>query len=58
MDAALVVGGAVAAALAARMIIRRRNLAAADQWVKGGFKAKMDRAEAVSILGLNYAFFC
>ncbi|EJF64959.1 hypothetical protein BD309DRAFT_986983 [Dichomitus squalens] len=26
---------------------------AAEQWVKGGFKAKMDRKEALAILGLK-----
>ncbi|KAI0833474.1 hypothetical protein BC628DRAFT_1307397 [Trametes gibbosa] len=26
---------------------------AAEQWVKGGFKAKMDRKEAIAILGLK-----
>ncbi|OCH94377.1 hypothetical protein OBBRIDRAFT_722835 [Obba rivulosa] len=26
---------------------------AAEQWVKGGFKAKMDRKEAFAILGLK-----
>ncbi|EPQ54330.1 hypothetical protein GLOTRDRAFT_44514 [Gloeophyllum trabeum ATCC 11539] len=26
---------------------------AAEQWVKGGFKSKMDRNEAVAILGLK-----
>lgn len=26
---------------------------AAEQWVKGGFKAKMDRREAIAILGLK-----
>ncbi|RPD60075.1 hypothetical protein L226DRAFT_463234 [Lentinus tigrinus ALCF2SS1-7] len=26
---------------------------AAEQWVKGGFKAKMDRKEALQILGLK-----
>ncbi|KAI0749341.1 hypothetical protein C8Q80DRAFT_1102130 [Daedaleopsis nitida] len=26
---------------------------AAEQWAKGGFKAKMDRKEAIAILGLK-----
>lgn len=25
----------------------------ADKWVKGGFKGKMDKAEAIQILGLR-----
>ena len=28
-------------------------MGAADQWVKGGFKSKMDRKEALAILGLK-----
>ncbi|KAJ8093266.1 mitochondrial import inner membrane translocase subunit TIM14 [Marasmius tenuissimus] len=45
--------GAVAAALAGRHFLRRAGKGAADQWAKGGFKAKMDRGEAISILGLK-----
>jgi DnaJ family protein C protein 19 len=45
--------GAIAAGLAGRHFMKRGAQAAADQWAKGGFKAKMDRAEAVSILGLK-----
>lgn len=46
----------VAAAILGRSMMRRGLLggkAAADQWVKGGFKAKMDRKEAIEILGLK-----
>ncbi|KAG9087483.1 mitochondrial import inner membrane translocase subunit TIM14 [Ceratobasidium sp. UAMH 11750] len=49
--------GAVAAALAGRHLIRTGVIGgarAADEWVKGGFKAKMDRKEAIAILGLKY----
>lgn len=53
-DTALIVGGgAVAALLAARILLRRGGKGAAEQWVKGGFKAKMDRTEALSVLGLK-----
>lgn len=48
--------GAIAAALTGRHLLKRGLLGgkgAAEQWVKGGFKAKMDRAEAVQILGLK-----
>ncbi|KAK1224456.1 mitochondrial import inner membrane translocase subunit TIM14 [Marasmius sp. AFHP31] len=45
--------GAIAAALAGRHLLRRAGKGAADQWAKGGFKAKMDRGEAISILGLK-----
>ncbi|KAG7451248.1 uncharacterized protein BT62DRAFT_882902 [Guyanagaster necrorhizus] len=45
--------GAITAALIGRQLIRRAGQGAAEQWVKGGFKAKMDRKEAVAILGLK-----
>ncbi len=45
--------GAIAAGLAGRHILRRRAMGAADQWVKGGFKNKMDRKEALAVLGLK-----
>ena len=45
--------GAIAAAFAGRQLMRR-SAGAAEQWVKGGFKAKMDRKEAIAILGLKY----
>ena len=49
--------GAIAAAVVGRQLMRNAGKAAADQWVKGGFKAKMDRKEAIAILGLKYATF-
>jgi len=48
--------GAIAAGLAGRHFLRLSARGAADQWIKGGFKAKMDRKEALAILGLKYAF--
>ncbi|KAJ7928919.1 hypothetical protein B0H13DRAFT_969265 [Mycena leptocephala] len=47
--------GAIAAAFAGRHLMKRGFFAkgAAEQWVKGGFRAKMDRKEAVAILGLK-----
>ncbi|KAF8907302.1 hypothetical protein CPB84DRAFT_1675060 [Gymnopilus junonius] len=47
---------AVAAAILGRSFIRGGMFAgkrAAEQWVKGGFRAKMDRKEAIAILGLK-----
>jgi len=48
--------GAIAAALTGRHLIRKglfSGKGAAEQWVKGGFKAKMDRKEAIAVLGLK-----
>lgn len=45
--------GAIAAAIAGRSLLRRGAGRAAEEWVKGGFKAKMDRKEAIEILGLK-----
>ncbi|EPT05562.1 hypothetical protein FOMPIDRAFT_1110847 [Fomitopsis schrenkii] len=45
--------GAIAAAVVGRQMLRRAGQGAAEQWVKGGFKAKMDRKEAIAILGLK-----
>lgn len=56
MTTPVIVGlGAVTAALVGRHLIRSGIIGkgAADQWVKGGFKAKMDRKEAIAILGLK-----
>ncbi|KAH9972087.1 hypothetical protein BGW80DRAFT_1173502 [Lactifluus volemus] len=54
MATPLLIGiGAIAAGLAGRHLLRRSAMGAADQWVKGGFKAKMDRKEALAILGLK-----
>jgi DnaJ family protein C protein 19 len=49
---------AIAAAILGRSIMQRGlflGKGAAEQWVKGGFRAKMDRKEAIAILGLKYA---
>ncbi|KAJ7650123.1 hypothetical protein FB45DRAFT_859014 [Roridomyces roridus] len=57
MSTAVIVGiGAVAAAFGGRHLMKRGFFGAkgaADQWVKGGFRAKMDRKEALAILGLK-----
>ncbi|KAF9243390.1 hypothetical protein BU15DRAFT_72070 [Melanogaster broomeanus] len=47
--------GAVTAALVGRHLLRSGVLGktAGDQWARGGFKAKMDRTEAIAILGLK-----
>lgn len=52
--------GAIAAAITGRHLVRTGVLRiggpnAAEQWVKGGFRQKMDRKEAIAILGLKYA---
>ncbi|KAF8239687.1 hypothetical protein L208DRAFT_1236487 [Tricholoma matsutake] len=47
---------AIAAAILGRSIMQRGLLigkGAAEQWAKGGFRAKMDRKEAIAILGLK-----
>ncbi len=49
--------GAIAAGLAGRHFLRRSAMGVADQWVKGGFKAKMDRKEALAILGLKCVIY-
>ena len=46
--------GAVAAAFAGRHFLRRAGKGVTEEFVKGGFKAKMDRKEAIAILGLKY----
>lgn len=54
MSSAVALGlGALGAAFAGRVAWQMMRRGAADKWVKGGFKAKMDRSEAVSILGLR-----
>ncbi|KAG6332526.1 hypothetical protein ID866_6563 [Astraeus odoratus] len=56
MATPVIVGlSAVTAALVGRHLVRSGAIGkrAADQWVKGGFKAKMDRKEAIAILGLK-----
>ena len=50
--------GAITAAIVGRSLVRRGLFAgrgAAEEWVKGGFKARMDRKEAIAILGLKCA---
>jgi hypothetical protein len=58
MATPIIIGvGAIAAAIAGRSLVRRGLIGgkgAAEQWAKGGFKAKMDRKEAIAILGLKY----
>ncbi|GLB40324.1 putative dnaJ molecular chaperone homology domain [Lyophyllum shimeji] len=47
---------AVAAAVLGRSMIKRGvflGKGAVEQWAKGGFRAKMDRKEAIAILGLK-----
>ena len=46
----------ISTAVGGRLLIRRGLFGeknAAEQWVKGGFKAKKDRKEALAILGLK-----
>jgi hypothetical protein len=58
MATPIIIGlGAVAAALTGRHLMRKGlfvGKGAAEQWVKGGFRAKIDRKEAIAILGLKY----
>jgi len=47
---------AVTAAILGRSLVRRGlfiGKGAAEDWVKGGFRAKMDRKEAIQVLGLK-----
>ncbi|KAL5503961.1 PAM18 [Sanghuangporus sanghuang] len=44
--------GAIGAAVIGRQLMRA-SARGAEQFVKGGFKAKMDRKEAIAILGLK-----
>ncbi|KAJ3714208.1 hypothetical protein EV361DRAFT_906631 [Lentinula raphanica] len=54
MASPFVIGaGIAAAALAGRHILKRAGQGAANQWAHGGFRAKMDRKEAIAILGLK-----
>jgi hypothetical protein len=61
MSTPVIIGiGTIAAALAGRTLIRRGIIGgagAAEQWVRGGFRAKMDRKEAIAILGLKCVSF-
>jgi DnaJ family protein C protein 19 len=58
MSTPIILGvGAIAAAIAGRSLVRRGLIGgrgAAQEWAKGGFKAKMDRNEALLILGIKY----
>jgi DnaJ family protein C protein 19 len=58
MSTPILIGvGALAAAFAGRALVRRGFLSskgASEQWIKGGFQSKMDRKEAIAILGLKY----
>ena len=52
--------GVITAALVGRHLARnglRFGKQAGEGFVKGGFKGKMDRREALDILGLKYAFY-
>jgi DnaJ family protein C protein 19 len=56
MATATILGvSAVAAAVLGRSFIRQGLFVrrGAEEWVKGGFKAKMDRSEAIEVLGLK-----
>lgn len=50
--------GAIAAAITGRHLVRtgviKLGRASGEKWVKGGFKQKMDRSEAIAVLGLKY----
>ncbi|KAG8935505.1 mitochondrial import inner membrane translocase subunit TIM14 [Tulasnella sp. 419] len=59
MATPLIIGaGAIAAAVAGRHILKNGAFglgrrAAQEQWAKGGFRSKMDRKEAIAVLGLK-----
>ncbi|KIY67271.1 hypothetical protein CYLTODRAFT_353540 [Cylindrobasidium torrendii FP15055 ss-10] len=54
MSAPLTFGiGAMAVGLAGRFFLRGPGSGAAEKWVIGGFKSKMDKREALQILGLK-----
>ncbi|KAH8827225.1 hypothetical protein DL96DRAFT_1710364 [Flagelloscypha sp. PMI_526] len=54
MSTPLVLGlGALGLGLAGRMLLTRGAKAGAEQFVRGGFRSKMDRNEALLILGLR-----
>ncbi|GMK54338.1 hypothetical protein CspeluHIS016_0109240 [Cutaneotrichosporon spelunceum] len=54
MSSAVALGlGTLGAVFAGRVAWTMMRRGAADKFVKGGFKAKMDRAEAIQILGLR-----
>lgn len=51
--------GILGAGLAGRVAYQlfRASKGGAEQFVKGGFKAKMDKAEALAVLGLRYVTY-
>lgn len=57
MASALTIGlsllGAGLGGRVAWQAFRGRAAGGAEQWVKGGFQAKMDRSEAMKVLGLK-----
>jgi len=54
MATPLLIGvGAIAAAFGGRHLLRQRAAQTAEQWIRGGFQQKMDRREAIQILGLR-----
>lgn len=54
MATPLLIGlGALGAAIAGRQLLRQGARKGAQEFAKGGFKSKMDRAEAFEILGLK-----
>lgn len=56
MASPLVLGlGALGVAFGGRVAYQmfRGGARGADKWVKGGFKGKMDKAEAIAVLGLK-----
>ncbi|TXT07170.1 hypothetical protein VHUM_03340 [Vanrija humicola] len=56
MASPIVLGlGALGAAFGGRVVYQmlRGGARGADKWVKGGFKGKMDKAEAIAVLGLK-----
>jgi hypothetical protein len=56
MATPIIVGvGAITAALVGRQLVRSGLIGGKREWAKGGFRAKMDRKEAVAILGLKCA---
>lgn len=58
MATPLILGiSAIAAGILGRSFMQRGmfiSKGATEQWAKGGFRAKMDRKEAIAILGLKY----
>ena len=40
------------------MMMRPTSASSGGKWIKGGFQSKMDRKEAIQILGLRYVYEC